>query len=374
MRLVLLIRSLGRGGAERQLLSLAAGLARHHQVTILTYYASDNALASEIDPAVELRVIGKRGRGDVLGFALRAVRAFRALRPDAVYAFLSTASLVSLLARLSCPEVKLVWGLRTANMDFTRFDRLSRWTRAVERRLCRFADLLIANAEAGRAQALQEGFRPRRIEVVHNGIDTIQFRPDDDLRGRVRGELGVTQATPLIGIVARLDPMKGLETFLDAAAISARTGQRWRYVVIASGDPAYRARLSRQGSDLGLDGVLSWLDGSAGVAHLYPALDVVTSASRGEGFSNVIAEAMSCAVPCVVTDVGESAHIVGATGVVVPPQDPSALARAWANLLAKDTAERTALGAAARARIERHFSIPQMIADTERHLQSVIAS
>ncbi len=374
VRLVLLIRSLGRGGAERQLLSLAAGLAERHEVTIVTFYAVDNALAAERHPAVGWQVIGKRSRWDVLGFAFNAIRAFRSLKPDLVYAFLSTASLVSLLARVARPQVKLVWGLRTSYMDFSRFDRLSRWARMLECRLCRTADLLIANAEAGRVQALREGFRPRRLEVVPNGIDTQQFRPDDAARARVRGEFGLADTTPTIGIVARFDPMKGLDTFIDAVALCIDAGQPWYFVIVGTGDDYYRARLVEVARERALGERLLWYDGSAGAAHMYPAFDVMTSASRGEGFSNVIAEAMACAVPCVVTDVGVSAELVGETGRAVPPDDAAAMARAWADLLEMPVAERVALGARARERVVQNYSVPHMVAATESLLLNVLDS
>jgi glycosyltransferase involved in cell wall biosynthesis len=95
---------------------------------------------------------------------------------------------------------------------------------------------------------------------------------------------------------------------------------------------------------------------------LTAALDVATTTSAyGEGFPNVVGEAMACGIPCVVTDVGDSALIVGSTGKVVPTRDPDALAAAWRALLDSGTETRMRLGLAARRRVEEHFSLPHIV-------------
>jgi glycosyltransferase involved in cell wall biosynthesis len=101
------------------------------------------------------------------------------------------------------------------------------------------------------------------------------------------------------------------------------------------------------------------------IPRLMSALDIATSSSIVEGFPNVVGEAMASGVPCVVTDVGDCALIVGDSGRVVAPRDPEALAAAWAELLELPDGERLALGAKARERVKDNFSIGSVVAAYE---------
>ena len=98
------------------------------------------------------------------------------------------------------------------------------------------------------------------------------------------------------------------------------------------------------------------------VPQVTAALDILVSSSiYGEGFPNVLGEAIACAVPCVTTNVGDSAMVVGETGRVTRPHDPAALSSAIAALLALDPEDRDALGRAARRRVEEHFALPRVV-------------
>jgi len=132
--------------------------------------------------------------------------------------------------------------------------------------------------------------------------------------------------------------------------------------------------LREMGENLGLGNRLIWAGAYASrdMPAVYNALDVLTSSSYGEGFPNVIGEAMACGVPCVVTDVGDSALIVGETGIVVPPRDADALTQAWRRWLAFTDTERLARGVQARIRIEQEFGLSNMVAKTEAALQGLL--
>jgi len=120
---------------------------------------------------------------------------------------------------------------------------------------------------------------------------------------------------------------------------------------------------------LGLTNQLIWAGARDNMPAVYSALDIASSSSSyGEGFSNAIAEAMACGVPCVVTDVGDSALIVGDTGGVVAPGDHNALAAAIQHLVDLPAKERCALGEACRARVVSEFGIDRLIQRTEQAL------
>ena len=331
----LLVRSLEAGGAERQLVELARGLHRRgHVVTVAVFYKR-GPLLDDLEragvPVIDLR---KRGRWDLVGFMARTVIAIRRARPDIVYSFLGGANIVASVARLFVPPMTMVWSIRSSNMDLARYDWLHKVAYSLECRLSRTADLIISNSHTGRDFAVNHGFPPDRIQIVPNGIDTERFRPEPKLRQRQRIEWALTDQQIAVGVLARLDPMKGHKIFLEAAARLTVIDRDMRFFILGAGpEEDYLRRLA---ADLRLTDILTF----AGPIHhsemALNGLDICCSSSVfGEGFSNSIAEAMACGVPCVVTEVGDSASIVGDTGEIVAPSDPDALAQAILSLRAK---------------------------------------
>lgn len=368
MKLLILSRSLNLGGAERQIVTLARALhARGHDVQVCTFYAN-GALEPELRAAgVPVHALEKRGRWDLLGFARSLVALVRRLEPDVLHSYLGTPNLFALLLRPLFPRLRLVWGVRASFMDLGQFGWASRMVYAAEARLARFVDLTIANSEAGKAYAVSRGFPADRTIVVPNGIDTVRFAPDSEARTRVRAEWGVPEDAPLVGMVARLDPMKGHPTFLRAAAVLSALRPEVRYVLVGGGPEAVRNALETLAGELGLGDRVVFAGARQDVAAVYSALDVATSASLGEGFPNVIGEAMACGVPCVVTDVGDSARIVDTLGVAVPPGQPEALAAGWERCFGE---ERTAIAHRVRARIVECYSVDRL---AERTLEALSA-
>jgi glycosyltransferase involved in cell wall biosynthesis len=373
MRVMLLCRSLGFGGTERQLVELARGLARRgHEVTVATFYADDaaNPLGAGLASAgLHLAGLEKRGRWDVLGFLARFILLVRRSRPQVIYAFLPVPNLVSLVARLAAPRIAIVWSVRAAFLDFRRYDRLSRFAYWLEARLARYADLTIANSSAGRDYVRQRGFPGRRLVVVPNGVDTDRFHPDSIARDRLRAEWGVGPETSLIGLVSRIEPEKGIALFVDAAATLAPGNHRLRFAIIGDGSESHRAELAAQAERLGLGPRLRWLPARNDVEAVYNALDLLVQSSPNEGMPNVVLEAMACGTSVAATKVGDTAAVVGECGIVVPPGDPAALADAILRQLARAANEGETLAAACRRRIVENYSLDAMVARTEALLQ-----
>jgi glycosyltransferase involved in cell wall biosynthesis len=170
--------------------------------------------------------------------------------------------------------------------------------------------------------------------VIHNGIDTEIFRRDEKARKRIRSEWEVRDEETLIGHVGRLDPMKDHPTFFRAAALLSHDRADIRIVCVGEGTCEYRDQLHSFAKKVGLGNRIIWAGSRQDMPGVYSALDIaVSSSSWGEGFPNVIAEAMACEVPCVATDVGDSALIVGDLGVVVKAGDPFLLAQGICGVL-----------------------------------------
>lgn len=365
MKLLFLIRSLNYGGAERQLVALARGLKqRGHNVVVAVFY-SGNPLEEELRAAgVSVRSLDKNGRWDVFGFLLRLIRLVKQERPNAMHGYLCTGNILATLISPLFPGMRIAWGVRASGRDLSYYD----WTRKalyrVECRLSRFADLVIANSQAGMQYAVANGFPQSKIIVIPNGIDTNCFSIDKDSRRQARAELGVVANQKLIGIIGRLDPVKGHATFFKAAALLARERQDLLFLCIGDGPTDYREELVGLSKALGLADRLIWLKARADMPAIYNALDVVVSSSNSEGFSNVIGEAMACGVACVVTDTGDSAWIVGDTGQVVMPNDFQALKTGIERAIEQISAG-SYNGWRNQQRILNQFSVTQLVLRSE---------
>ena len=370
IRVAYLIRSLEAGGAERQLVALVRGLDRQaFAPTVLTYYPG-GALEAELAAAGLAPIcLNKGGRWDNLGFLRRLRRTLGRLDPAIIHSYMTTANLFALAARSAAPRARLVWSLRASAVRHGRYGLRqglpSALAERVERAFCRRPAVILANSEAGREHLLGQGVPAGKIAVVENGIDCERFRPMPEARTRLRAEWGLAPDAPVIGLAARLDPMKGHAVFLEAAALALRQRPALRFVCLGGGSEGRSRPLRRRADALGLGERIIWAGARGDMPEALNAVDVNVSASLfGEGFSNAIGEAMAAGVPCVVTGVGDSARIVGDEGVVVAPGDPAALAAGWARILALEPAARQALGARCRARIVEHFSLERMVART----------
>jgi len=366
IRVAFLIRSLEAGGAERQLVALARGLDRRaFAPTVITFYAG-GALEAELAAAeVPLVCLHKRGRWDLLGSLARLRRALGRLDPQILHGYLAGGNLMAMLGRLGRTETKLVWGRRASAFDYRHYDRTLGLAENIEQGLARYCDLVIANSQGGRAEWLEAGVPAERIVVVPNGIDTERFRPLPEARAGLRAAWGIAPEAPLIGLVARLDPMKGHGLFLEAAAVALGRRPELRFVCVGRGAEAPLQDLRDKASALGIAGRIVWAGPRHDMPEVLSALDLHTSASLfGEGFSNAVGESMAAGVPNVVTDVGDSASIVGETGLVVPPANAAALATAWLALLDRAASEGDALRARCRARIVERYSLAAMIERT----------
>ncbi len=368
MRVTLFIRDLGYAGAQRQLVALAAGLKARHgaTVTVITFYGGP--MTAELCAAGnEVVNLEKRGRWDMAGFIWRLVRAVRESNPDVLYSFLTESNLLAALIKPLLPGARLVWGLRDSESDAALYGMLGRAAFALSRWLSRVPHLIIANSHSGARYYVQQGYPGRSIVVVPNGIDTARFRPDAIARQRVRTEWNVKPDDTLFAIIGRLSPMKDYETFLRAAASVA--DPRARFVCVGGGDDDYAARMRALARTLGIESRVQWSAPRDDMPAVFAAADALVSASAfGEGFSNVTGEAMACATPCIVTDVGDSALLVGAAGVSVPRKDPEALGAAMNRFLQLPVSERGMLAEAARHRIEENFSLDRMVDATADRL------
>lgn len=365
-QIIFFIRSLNAGGAERQLVVTAKGLAeRGHNVTVLTFYSGGFYADELTNTKVQLLSLNKKGRWDLFAFLYRLFKVLRQQSPYMIYSYMNTANILAVILRPFIFPARIVWGVRASNMDLEQYDWLSRWSYWLECKLSRFADMIIANSNAGLDYAVEHGFPRQKITVIPNGIDTERFYPDKSAGDSLRQCWGVAENERLIGVVGRIDPMKGIPVFLEAAAIIKQQHAHARFVWVGVGEASYEKEMHELATQLNLDDVLIWAGRHTDMLAVYNAFDIASSSSYGEGFPNVLGEAMACGVPCVVTDVGDSALVVGKIGKVVPAKDSKALSSAWNEMLLLNNEAIKSLSVAARKRVVSEFSVSSLIDKTE---------
>jgi glycosyltransferase involved in cell wall biosynthesis len=357
VRVAHLITGLDIGGAESMLARLVGALSPSMVENTVVSLTAGGPLAESIAAGgVRVYELGMRpGRINVMGM-YRASRLLGRIKPDVLQTWLYHADLTGLLAGALARVPAVVWNVRCAVLNpqdhpatLPLLQRALAWA-------SRWPTAVVSNSAAGLRAHEQLGYRPRRWVIIPNGFDTERFKPLFSARPEFGRELGVSDDVPLVGLVARAHPMKDHTTFLEAAAIVARQRPDAQFVAVGRGireSEAIRSLIDK----LLLGSRIHLLPERRDPERVLAALDVAVSSSYSEAFPNVVGEAMACATPLVVTDVGDSARIVGGSGRVVRPRDPSALAHAIIELLEMPPDARRSLGLEGRARIASHYSL-----------------
>jgi len=358
---------LADGGAEGVLYRLCLhDRASHHHVISLGGPGKYGPLLDGAGIAVTCLAM-PRGRLTAKGL-WRLWRIVRRERPDVVQTWMYHANLVGGIVAYAAGQRNICWGIRQSSL---RWGGISARTRLVDRASARLSRQvprkIVCCAEKALAAHAESGYDRQRMVVVANGYDLSAFRPDPAAGAALRDRLGLTPAEPVIGFVARFHPFKDHATLLEAIAALRQSGLAPACLLVGAGMDEGNAELADSIRTLGLAGQVRLLGPRSDVAAVMNALDVHVMSSVSEGFPNVLAEAMACGTPCVATDVGDAAHIVGNTGLIVPARDPAALASAIRQMLAErgsaawpDRQER------ARRRIVENFSMERMIAGYRR--------
>jgi glycosyltransferase involved in cell wall biosynthesis len=367
LRVLHIINDLGVGGAEIMLLRLLSATDRSRLEPAVISLRS-GAVMTELVPrikamGIEVRTLGLGRAANPLAL-LRMIHQIRQLRPDLVQTWMYHADLLGGLAARAATAVPLVWGLHNSDLDKS---RARRSTRAIARACAllshRLPTRIVSCSEVAARIHRALGYEADKFVVIPNGIDTAAFRPDADSYHDLRKELSVPPETLLVGILARFHPQKDHQSFVQAAGIVGPRYPRVHFALVGADCDRNNDRLVRWIAATGIADRFHLLGKRQDMPRVAAALDLaVMSSAYGEAFPLVIGEAMSAGVPCAVTDVGDSAMIVGDTGRVAPPRDAPALADAIAALLALPSHQRLALGAAARERIHDNFSLPTVAA------------
>jgi glycosyltransferase involved in cell wall biosynthesis len=315
---------------------------------------------------VHLPALGREIRGlRDLGSLWALIRVIREVRPHVVHTHAAKAGTLGRIAARLCrvPVVVHTYHGHVLRGYFS--PRKEQIFRAIERWLARWTDELVAVTPRVRQELLDLGIgRADRFSVVPLGLDLERFTRAEALRGQLRQELGLSPSTPLVGIVARLVPIKAHEVFLDAASRMHRSRPDIHFVVV--GDGERRAALESDAHARGLAPHVHFLGWRADLERIYADLDVVVLTSRNEGSPVALIEAMAAGRPVVSTDVGGVSDVVdeGVTGWLVPDGDAGALAARTLAVLASPDGGAD-VGAAARAGVLTRFGADRLLSDMD---------
>lgn len=304
----------------------------------------------------------------------RLANLLRQIKPDVVHTWMYHADLLGGLAARLVGFQGVAWGIHHSNLSKTENKRSTLWVVKACAALSQVLPSHILSCSR-RAADIHEaaGYAAKKLHVIPNGFDLIRFTPAVAERASVRAELGLKADVPLVGLIARFDSQKNHAGFVEAAARVHAQNPLVQFVLAGTGVDAANTTLNSLIADKGLSANMHLLGRRDDIPRLMASLDVLASSSHGEAFPSVLGEAMACGVPCVVTDVGDSAEIVGDTGRVVSAGDMLGLADGLLEMIWLPPEQKRALGKQARLRVDANYEIGHVTRLYEAFYERVVS-
>jgi len=378
VKIAFLIRKLDRGGAETQLMYLAKGLIDSgHNVQIFVFYGSGSLECKYKELGIPFCSLEKSGRWDLICFAIRWLLEVARFKPRIVYSFLTEANLVALLVKLVRPRIDIIWGIRAAGNDsLLRPNDIFVWLGFnVARMLSKVPTYIVTNSYAGAETIVKKKFSIKGLVTIVNGVDMEEFRISQGSREWLCAEQHILISRPLIGIVARLDPIKNHQLFLLAAKTYLSKYGDATFVIVGNGNRSYKSDLEQLITKLDIEDHVIWLGERSDMYQIYSALDVTTLCSNSEATPNVILESMACGTPCVATRVGDVARLLDRSGITIEANDHHGLAAAWVKSLERsDVTGREELAEQLRTFVNKSYSLEKMVDNTLTLIEQLVAS
>jgi glycosyltransferase involved in cell wall biosynthesis len=376
LKLLHIITGLSTGGAETMLYKLVSSMDRNRFSNTVVSLTGKGDMADRIESSgVAVHAMGmRRGVPDPRGvWNLR--RVIREHKPDIIQTWMYHADLIGGVAAKMAGKVPIVWNIRHSNLDPRENKKSTLWTaKACGLLSGKIPRRIVCCSESSRKVHARLGYDPKKMLVIPNGFDLEMFQPAPGEQQTVRyftmkgmknlkgEEIGLDPGVLLVGMVARFDPQKDHRNLVKAARVLRDWGIDCCFLLCGNGVDAQNVQLTGWIKDAGLEDRFFLLGPRDDIPMITAGLDIAClSSAHGEGFPNVLGEAMACEVPCVATDVGDSADIVGDTGRIVPPRQPEALARAIRELVELGREGREKLGKAARERVRERFELGNVV-------------
>jgi glycosyltransferase involved in cell wall biosynthesis len=374
LRITHVITGLSAHGAETMLYRLlSASNPQEHQYEVISL-TDRGAMAGKIESlGVPVRVLNMRPGVPNPIAVTRLARMLRESRPELVQTWMYHADLLGGLAARLAGNIPVVWGIHHTRVDW----RDTKFLTFLTVRLCAWLSRtlpagIVCCSQASEEAHLKLGYAAAKMRVIPNGIDVQEFRPEPAAGLALRKALGIPAEALVIGLAARFHPHKDHSTFFRAAGMLHKEFPGTHFVLCGDGIVRENPELAAQVDQAQLMDRCHLLGPRSDMRSVYAAWDVATNSSLSEAFPLAVGEGMACEVPCVVTDVGDCAAIVGDTGKVVPSQRPELLAKSWRELLEGGSEVRQKLGTAARERVVKRYSLPVLVEQYQALYRTVI--
>jgi glycosyltransferase involved in cell wall biosynthesis len=356
------IVGLNVGGAELMLMRLVTSKEHKTDNRYVVVSLTDLGPVAEqlLEHGIEVYALDMRRLFDVPMVFLRLKKLIKKLKPDIVQTWMYHADFIGGLAAYAAGVKRIIWGIRSTDISKSTA-KATLWIRSFCAKLSyKIPSVIVCAAEKSRQVHVEIGYDATRMQVIPNGFDLTRLTASAEEVDHFRMTYGLTREHVVIGCVGRFNPAKGFDIFISAA----KQLRHFNSVVFLM-----------VGRDLSSDNaqLMTWID-STGCAERFillgqrqdipvclAAMDIFCLSSRTEGFPNVVGEAMAMGCPCVVTDVGDAAVLVAETGVVVPSEDPTALAGALAQMIVLPKSERLQVGRDAQTRLYNNFSMAKCV-------------
>ena len=363
IRLLHVITDLSTGGAQMMLYKLLSEIDKTQFDCRVVCLMGQDVMAQKISALdIPVTTLGmRRSLPDPIAF-VRLCKMIRAYSPDIVQTWLYHADLLGGLAARFVGVRTVIWNIRHNNLHA----KINKWHTRMTAKVCALLSTwvpraIICNSQNSTAVHQAIGYKKALFRLIGNGFDLQKFTAEDQAKAHLCRQLNIPQDSILVGLVARFDAQKDQHNFVNAIAGIVGESANVQAIMIGTNIDSQNVELKQWISASGVQEHFHLLGERADIAELTAALDIACSSSLGESFPNAIGEAMACAVPCVVTNVGDSAELVGDTGVVVPAADHTALADAILNLVNTPQARRKKMGINARKRIEQYYCLAAIV-------------
>ena len=368
-----LITSLDTGGAERNLVNLVTAMDKaQFSCNVVSLIEPGPMARPLVEAGIPVTSLGMRQGRASLSSLFALARHLQSTKPVILQTWLYHADLIGTIAAFIARPERLLWNLRCTDMTGAGNDKRIGWIVRTLSLLSGRPDAIIVNSQRGQSDHIAMGYHPKRWINIPNGVDLDRFYPRYEQQAALRTRLGLRADATTIGLVARYHPMKDVETFLRAASLLERVHADVQFVLCGDGFTHDNDVLTKMIGNMDLNDRVLLLGRRSDIDLIYPALDILSLCSiYGEGFPNVLCEAMACGVPCVATDVGDSARIIGECGLIVAPRDPQALAAAWQALCERGL---RSIGQMGRSRMTSHYGLDRMCAQYQSLYRSLAVS
>jgi glycosyltransferase involved in cell wall biosynthesis len=363
------------GGAERMLVRLLLADPESTNQNMVLVLRHAGAWGKRLQAAgVIVHELGMDSIWEMPRVFFQLKKLIALFHPDIVQTWMYHADFLGGLAAYFSGYKNIIWGIRRTSLSLSD----SKITLLIMK-MCALLShwvpkKIISVAEAGKRAHVAAGYDGARIVVIPNGFDFHNIVATPAQRIALRQACHFSNDDVVVGCVARFHPAKGHHNFVKTAAIVARINTEVRFLLVGHGCDTNNAELMGWLKEYSLQGRFVLLGERDDVPICLAAMDIFCMPSCTEGFPNGLGEAMAMGLPCVATDVGDTAVLAGDTAILVPAEDEQALARGLLEVIALSKEQRNDMGKRSKEHVTAEFSIEKACERFNAIYQEIVSS